>query len=129
MTVNRNKSRLPFSSAEMFKKLLWQKCGPRSDCSYRSSLFWIHAVCFYLISSVMLGNYLQQTTSADDILRCIFILGALKVNSRHLNVHVVSKKCANFSPILIFFSYFIVVAIIFTELINRNKVFLTTVFC
>ena len=22
--------------------------------------------------SVMLGNYLQQTTSADDILRCIF---------------------------------------------------------
>ena len=25
-----------------------------------------------LYSSVMLGNYLQQTTSADDILRCIF---------------------------------------------------------
>ena len=25
-----------------------------------------------LNSSVMLGNYLQQTTSADDILRCIF---------------------------------------------------------
>ena len=24
--------------------------------------------------SVMLGNYLQQTTSADDILRCIFFL-------------------------------------------------------
>ena len=29
--------------------------------------------------SVMLGNYLQQTTSADDIFRCIF-LGALRVN-------------------------------------------------
>ena len=29
--------------------------------------------------SVMLGNYLQQTTSADDIYRCIFFLGALKV--------------------------------------------------
>ena len=27
-----------------------------------------------LNSSVMLGNYLQQTTSADDILRCIFSL-------------------------------------------------------
>ena len=26
-----------------------------------------------LNSSVMLGNYLQQTTSADDIFRCIFI--------------------------------------------------------
>ena len=33
-----------------------------------------------LNSSVMLGNYFQQTTSADDIFRCIFILGALKVN-------------------------------------------------
>ena len=25
--------------------------------------------------SVMLGNYLQQTTSAEDIFRCIFFLG------------------------------------------------------
>ena len=25
-------------------------------------------------SSVMLGNYLQQTTSTDDIFRCIFFL-------------------------------------------------------
>ena len=25
----------------------------------------------------MLGNYLQQTTSADDIFRCFFFLGAL----------------------------------------------------
>ena len=31
-----------------------------------------------LNSSVMLGNYLQQTTSADDIFRCIF-LGVLRV--------------------------------------------------
>ena len=30
-------------------------------------------------SSVMLGNYLQQKTSADDIFRCIFFLGALRV--------------------------------------------------
>ena len=29
--------------------------------------------------SVMLGNYLQQTTSADDIFRCIFFLGSLRV--------------------------------------------------
>ena len=29
--------------------------------------------------SVMLGNYLQQTTSADDIFRCISFLGALRV--------------------------------------------------
>ena len=30
-------------------------------------------------SSVMLGNYLQQTTSTDNIFRCIFFLGALRV--------------------------------------------------
>ena len=26
-----------------------------------------------------IGNYLQQTTSADNIFRCIFFLGALRV--------------------------------------------------
>ena len=41
----------------------------------------IGAVCsgsqlfaFILNSSVMLGNYLQQMTSADDIFRCIFFM-------------------------------------------------------
>ena len=39
-----------------------------------------------LNSSVLLGNYLQQTTSADNIFRCIFFLGALRVkfNNRHI---------------------------------------------
>ena len=32
-----------------------------------------------LNSLVMFGNYLQQTTSADDIFRRIFFLGALRV--------------------------------------------------
>ena len=32
--------------------------------------------------SVMLGNYLQQTTSADNIFRCIFF-GALRVNIKY----------------------------------------------
>ena len=32
-----------------------------------------------LNSSVMLGNYLQQTTSVDDIFRFIFFHGALRV--------------------------------------------------
>ena len=32
-----------------------------------------------LNSLVMLGNYLQQTTSSDDIFRCIFSRGALRV--------------------------------------------------
>ena len=34
----------------------------------------------------MLGNYLQQTTSADDIFRCIFFLGTLRVK-----VHIKKK--------------------------------------
>ena len=39
--------------------------------------------------SVMLGNYLQQTTTADDIFRCIFYLGALRVNlNRKLLVYI-----------------------------------------
>ena len=54
--LTRNKSRLFFSSAEMFK----------------SSLFWVTLFASILNSSVMLGNYLQQTTSADDNFRCIF---------------------------------------------------------
>ena len=32
-----------------------------------------------LNSSIMLGNFLLQTASADDIFRCIFFLGALRV--------------------------------------------------
>ena len=32
------------------------------------------------VMTVMLGNYLQQTTSADNIFRCIFFLGTLRVN-------------------------------------------------
>ena len=48
------------------RSLYGKHCGPRSDCSYRFSI---------LNSSVTLGKYLQQTTSADDIFRCIFFLG------------------------------------------------------
>ena len=42
---------------------------------------WSTLFASILNSSVMLGNYLQQTTSADDIFRCIF-LGAFRVNIR-----------------------------------------------
>ena len=38
--------------------------------------------------SVMLGNYLQQTISADIIFRCIFFLGALRVKC------LGSERCA-----------------------------------
>ena len=41
-------------------------------CSGSTTLF-----ASILNSSIMLGNYLQQTTSADDIFRCIFFLALL----------------------------------------------------
>ena len=51
------------------KSLYSKQCGPRSDCSYICSGSTLFASILNL--SVMLGNYLQQTTSADDIFRCI----------------------------------------------------------
>ena len=44
-----------------------------------------HRVTFGHIRQLMLGNYLQQTTSADDIFRCIFFLGALSCVPRAMN--------------------------------------------
>ena len=43
--------------------------APIGAVCHGSTLF---ASILYL--SVMLGNYLQQTTSADDIFKCIFFL-------------------------------------------------------
>ena len=31
------------------RSLYGKQCGPRSDCSFRSSLFWVQAVCFYTL--------------------------------------------------------------------------------
>ena len=62
------------------RSLYGKQCGPRSDCSYDQTAP-IGAVCSgstlfasKLNSTVMLVNYLQLTTSADDIFRCIFFL-------------------------------------------------------
>ena len=41
-----------------------------------------------LNSSVILGNYLQQTTSADNIFRCIFFLGLYGLI---LNIKVITQ--------------------------------------
>ena len=57
----------------MVKNLFGKQCGPRSDFSCSGSTLFASI----LNSSVMLGNYSQQTTSADDIFKCI-----LRVNRR-----------------------------------------------
>ena len=63
------------------RSLYGKQCGPRSDCSYRSSLFWVHNVCYY----TWFICYVRQLFAADDfsndIFRYIFFLGALRVKS------------------------------------------------
>ena len=41
-------------------------------------MFWVHAVCFYTLFVSNARQFLQQTTSADDISDAFF-LGALRV--------------------------------------------------
>ena len=50
------------------RSLYGKQCVPSSDCS-RPTLF-----ASILNSSVMLGNYLQQTTSADVVFQMLFFL-------------------------------------------------------
>ena len=52
------------SSAEMFMKSIANSVDPDQTAP---TLF-----ASILNLSVMLGNYLQQTTSADEIFRCVF---------------------------------------------------------
>ena len=55
---------------------------PDKTASIEAVCSWSTLFASILNSSVMLGNYLQQTTSADDIFRCIFFLCALRFNRR-----------------------------------------------
>ena len=63
------------------RNLYGKQCGPRSDCSYRSSLFWVHTVCFY---TYFVSNA-RQSFAADDFSRghfqMHFFLGALRIKT------------------------------------------------
>ena len=48
--------------------------GVDSELTAPAVCSWTSPVASILNLSVMLGNYLQQTTSADDIFICIFFL-------------------------------------------------------
>ena len=66
------------SSAGYFKSHFCKQCGPRSDCSFRSSLIWVHTVCLY----AKIGLKSLQEYSADDIKTTFSdasFLGALRV--------------------------------------------------
>ena len=57
-------ARLPLCLRSLYGK----QYESRSDCSYRSSLFWVHAVCFY---TLFVSN-VQQFLAADDFSRWHF---------------------------------------------------------
>ena len=56
------------------RSLCGKQCGPRSDCSYWSSLFWVHAVCLicqkYWQLHCICSRRLQQTTFSDVSFFC-----------------------------------------------------------
>ena len=68
-----------------------KQCGPRSDCSYRSSLIWVHAVCFY----ILLVSNVRQLFAADDFRRrhfqMHFFLGSLRVKLSQSFVPILSQ--------------------------------------
>ena len=65
----------------MAKSVDPDQTAPVGAVCYGSTLF-----ASILNSSVMLGNYLQQTTSADDIFRCIFLLCHLRAKTYILSI-------------------------------------------
>ena len=65
VTANHNKLSSALSSACDFKSHFCKQCGPRSDCSFRSNLIWVHTVCRY----AKIGLKSLQEYSADDINR------------------------------------------------------------
>ena len=77
--LTRNKSRLLFSSAEMFMKpFMANSVDPDQTAPIGAVCSGSRLFASILNLSEMLGNYLQQTTSADEIFICIFFM-ALKV--------------------------------------------------
>ena len=54
------------------RSLYGKQYGPRSDCSYRSSLFWVHTICFY---TSFVSNA-RQLFAADNFSR------------RHFQMHI-----------------------------------------
>ena len=67
----------------MFKTPLWQTVWTHAGSTLFASI---------LDSPVMIGSYFQQTTSADDIFRCIFLLGALRVKE-HSKLRQIRAVC------------------------------------
>ena len=61
------------SSAGYFKSYFCKQCGPRSDCSFKNSLIWVHTVCLYAkIGLKKFARIFSRRQKSDDIFRCRF---------------------------------------------------------
>ena len=71
----------------------------------------------YLKSSVMLDNYLQQTTSADVIFQMLFFfLGALRIKSYLFWIFDPKAKISPFSIEILLVTLFLIVVIVQSQL-------------
>ena len=80
-----------------FKSHFCKQCGPRSDCSFRSSLIRVHTVCLYAKNGFekfarIFSRRHKQTTFSD-----VGFLGVLRVNNNFLVLNVANnllvRKC------------------------------------
>ena len=105
------KSRLLFLSAEMFKKPLLQTVWTQIRLLLRSSLFWVHAICFY---TLFVSN-VRQLFAADNFSRrhfqMFFFLGALRVKMPILT-------CPAWLYVYILVSAFIYIHMLFIRAVN-----------
>ena len=68
------------------RSLYGKLCGPRSDCSYRSSLFWVHTVCLYTSFVSNVGQLFAADNFCRRDFQMHFFLDALRVK------HVEEKR-------------------------------------
>ena len=70
------------SSACDFKSHFFKQCGPRSDCSSRSSLIWVHIVCLYAKNRFEKFARLFSRRHKQTTLSVAGFLGVLRVKKK-----------------------------------------------
>ena len=87
------------------RSLCGKQCGPRSDCSHRSSLIWVLDVCFY---TSFVSNA-RQLFAADDFSRrhfqMHFFLGALRFNILYHMKSRLGVKCNKIDKPLVVYRF------------------------
>ena len=100
------------SSVSYFKSHFCKQCGPRSDCSFRSSLIWVHTVCLYAEIGLKVCKNIH---SADDINRWHFqmqvflaLWGLIKPSLRISLFYMYNVCCFQRQPFRFLFLSFLI---------------------